>query len=131
MGYNKKIFYDGTGASEVMAYLKSCEEVEYFATLNKFHINQLLSMISNMQDTIDKQREKLNNKSRRDDSVDVLCYANEALRTLSFGVYESVNDYQLCTVIDMIKDRIETVTVKDNEIVIKCSENHNPPTIKS
>lgn len=131
MGYNKKIFYDGTGASEVMAYLKGCQAVEDSATLNKFHIDQLLSMVSDMQDTIDKQREKLKNKSRHNDCIDAFLYANEALRRLPFGVDASVNDYQLCTVINSIKNRIETVTVKDNEIVIKCSENNNPPIIKS
>lgn len=40
------------------------------------------------------------------------------------------NDCRLSTVIDRIKDRIETVTVKDKEIIIYCYENPNPPTPK-
>lgn len=127
MGYNNKIFNEGTGASEVMAYLKGCEEVEYSATLNEFHINQLLAMISNMQDTIDKQKEELKNKSRRDDSIDALFFGYNALRKTD----TTVNGSRIDTVIDGIKDRIEMVTIKDNEIFISCYGNPNPPTPKS
>lgn len=146
MKYNKKIFFDGTGASETMARLRESQVFDNTVTLNQFHIEQLLSMISNMQDIIDKDKQEIKLlvdalDRRKYDRIHAMCYASEALRTLPplepvegpdvlRKIFTEASDTRE-KIIGKPLNKINAIKIKNGEIIIQFADNPNPPTLKT